>query len=170
MSEAKNLTGRRFGRLLALKPTDERRGKCVVWECQCDCGNIAYVRSGDLLSGNNISCGCRKKEYYEEGTVRKHGEINTRLYYIWISMKNRCNNPKNPSFKNYGARGIFVCDEWQENYDCFKTWAYENGYNDKADFGKCTIDRIDNDKGYSPENCRFVDMKTQVHNRRCCKK
>lgn len=170
MSKAKDLTGQRFGRLLAIKATDKRKGKCVVWECQCDCGNISYVRSGDLLSGNNVSCGCRKKEWYEKGTTRKHGKINTKLYYVWLAMKNRCGNPSNPSYKNYGDRGIQVCEEWRSNFSAFEEWALDNGYDENAKYGKCTLDRIDNDKGYSPDNCRFVDMMVQVHNRRCSKK
>lgn len=166
MGGAKNLTGQRFGRLVAIEPTEQRKGKCVVWKCACDCGEVAYVRSGDLVSGNNVSCGCKKKEYYQNGTVRKHGKIKTRLYNVWVSMNNRCLNPQNPSYKIYGGRGIRVCEEWQRDFECFRLWAVENGYDENAKYGQCTIDRIDVDGNYEPSNCRFVDMKVQAQNKR----
>ena len=90
-----------------------------------------------------------------------HGQSETRLYYIWSSMKSRCLNINNKSFQNYGGRGIRVCEEWLQSFEAFATWAHENGYADNL-----TIDRVDNDKDYTPDNCRWVDRTTQSRNRR----
>lgn len=83
---------------------------------------------------------------------------------VWYSMNNRCYNPQSINFNRYGARNIDICDEWRDNYEAFRDWALANGYDENAPRGQCTIDRIDNDKGYSPDNCRWVDAKTQRHN------
>ena len=91
-----------------------------------------------------------------------------RIYGIWEGMKARCYNPNNGSYKRYGGRGIKVCDEWKNNSMSFIKWAYENGYDDKAPRGMCELDRIDNDKGYSPDNCRWVDNRTNSRNMGRC--
>lgn len=93
-----------------------------------------------------------------------HGMKNTRLYRVWCSMKERCNNPHNKSYKNYGARGIKVCNEWSVDFLSFHNWAMKNGYNENAKYGECTIDRIDIDFDYTPNNCRFVSLKEQNRN------
>lgn len=95
------------------------------------------------------------------GAKREHEE---RLYHVWKSMKQRCENPNRPNYVWYGAKGISVCDEWQ-NYLTFKKWAYENGYDDKAPKGGCTLDRIDIEKGYNPQNCRWISMADQNRNK-----
>ena len=149
-----DLTGQRFGKLVAVRPTNERKHTSVVWECRCDCGNVCLATQNMLSRGYKKSCGCMH-EYVKC----------KRLHCVWTSMLDRCRNPKSREYKNYGARGISVCDEWR-HYPNFEKWAFENGYDPDAPRGKCTIDRIDVDGDYCPENCRFVDAKTQGRNKR----
>ena len=106
----------------------------------------------------------RNKNYF--GT---HNGSKERLYGVWIDIKKRCYNPKYKQYKDYGGRGIQMCDEWRNSYSAFRNFALNNGYDPNAKFGQCTIDRIDVNGDYCPENCRFVDMKVQRHNRRDAK-
>ena len=153
-----DLTGKRFGRLTVLEfvPNDI---KDSCWKCMCDCGNISIVRGHFIKNGNTKSCGCLFREL---SSVRntKHGKANTRLYTIYDAMKSRCYNPRNNRYKNYGGRGIKICDEWRNDITAFCKWAVNNGYCDDL-----TIDRIDVNGDYEPNNCRWVDMKTQQQNR-----
>jgi hypothetical protein len=96
----------------------------------------------------------------------KHGESRTRLYAVWKQMKKRCNNPNSDVYRWYGAKGVVVCDEWKESFISFKEWAYENGYDDTASRGECTIDRINPFGNYEPDNCRIVPMSVQLKNTR----
>lgn len=167
----KDLTGQRFDALTVLYPTDKRTsGGYVVWVCRCDCGNICE-RATDKLKKYK----CLRSEYYKscDECRRKrsserhktHGESKTRLFSVHNTMLQRCYNPNAHEYHNYGGRGITVCDEWHD-YETFRDWALANGYDENAKRGKCTLDRIDTNKGYCPDNCRFVDMKTQQRNRR----
>jgi hypothetical protein len=163
----KDLTGKKFGRLTVLKyhATISRR---AMWECECECGKRSIVRGGHLIAGATKSCGCLGKENASKAKI-KHGDTigeHSRLYGVWQNMKNRCNNTNLKGYKDYGGRGITVCDEWLNSYSSFKEWAVANGYDDSAPRGKCTIDRIDNDGNYEPSNCRFVDSFVQVSNQR----
>jgi hypothetical protein len=156
-------TNQRFGRLVVIERNGSKNNR-VVWKCKCDCGNVVDVVSQDLTRGHTQSCGCL---FLETQTKRltKHNGTHDRLYIVWQDMKKRCENPNNKSYKYYGARGIKVCKEWHD-YSVFKEWAYNNGYDDKAKKFDCTIDRINVNGNYEPNNCRWVDMKVQNANRR----
>lgn len=150
-----DITGKRFGRLTVMRRYDSKR-----WECLCDCGNITISDGYQLRRGITKSCGCYQRT--NAGDVhRKHGYCGTRLYRIYYKMKERCYRPENDNFKYYGGRGIKICDEWLQNFSSFADWAVSNGYADNL-----TIDRKDNEKGYSPDNCRWVTMAEQQRNKR----
>lgn len=158
MGAKKDLTGHRFGKLVALEDIGRANGG-VVWKCQCDCGSITQVRANHLVRGLVVSCGCYNRE-----VISKHNMTNTAIYSAWQSMKNRCENPNAQEYRRYGGRGIRVCDEWSNNSEAFIEWALANGWERGL-----SLDRIDNDGDYEPDNCRWVTMKTQGRNRsNCC--
>lgn len=152
-----NLQGQQFGRLTVLEETSARKCKSVVWICSCVCGNLTAVPTHYLNSGNTKSCGCLRIDLGV--VIKKHGKTNTVEYRIWAGMISRCYRQNDPSYVNYGARGISVCDRWKNSFEDFL-----------SDMGlrpdDLTLDRVDNEQGYSPDNCRWATKLDQARNTR----
>lgn len=152
-----DITGMRFGSLVAIRRVGETSDRESLWLMKCDCGNERIVRLGHLRRGATTTCGHNAKP---------HDKEDERLYRVFHGMKARCYNENNNVYKFYGAKGVRVCDEWLNDFQSFRDWAMANGYDPHAPRGECTIDRVDPYGDYSPDNCRWVSMEVQRGNKR----
>ena len=153
----RDLTGQTFGRLTVLERGDSLGRVGVYWKCRCECGNECTIHANAIVRGHTRSCGCLAEEIAKK--PKSHGLSSTREFQIWKAMRRRCNCKNASNYYRYGGRGVKVCDEWNDFVNFYK-WCAENGFKEGL-----TIDRIDNDGDYCPENCRWVDKITQGNNK-----
>lgn len=158
MGKIKDLVGCKYGKLTVMELSHVKGN--AYWKCSCECGNTKVVNSNELRKGDTKSCGCYNSKKSSE-RLTTHGFSKEKLYKVYCSMKERCENKNNKSYKNYGEKGIRVCKQWKSDYVLFRDWAIENGYKPGL-----TIERINNYKNYDPDNCKFVTRYEQAQNKR----
>lgn len=159
MGNVKDMLGQRCGRLIVISRVENDKHDNAMWLCRCDCGKEVIVQGTHLRSGKTKSCGCYQRDK-QRNRLTRHGYSGTPLYKCWHAMKRRCTIPKDENYKNYGGRGITVCDEWLDPIN-FIEWALANGYKEGL-----TLERIDVNGNYEPNNCTWVTRELQNKNTR----
>ena len=169
-----DITGQKFNRLTALNFSHKDKNRKTYWVFECECGNIKVLRTDQVKNGNTKSCGCLKKEL-EPKQLNRNGSEPTKydskglsehpLYSKWIGIKDRCYNVHSNRYKNYGGRGIKICNEWLYSFHAFYDWSIENGWQNGLE-----IDRINNNGNYEPSNCRYITRKENCNNRSTTRK
>lgn len=168
MGSIKDLTGQRIGRMIVVSRAEGRKNGCILWNCKCDCGKEVIVPSGYLAGNRKRSCGCLAKETASRtaktgNNRRTHGMKHTKLYSVWNTMKYRCFNNNSPQFKDWGGRGITVCDEWKDDFQAFYDYVSQLPHFGEKGY---SLDRINNDGNYEPGNVRWATRTEQSNNRR----
>ena len=164
----KDISGARYGRLIALYPTDKRKRGNVVWMCKCECGNMFETTVAQLNASQTLSCGCMRREKAivnarKGDNRREHGLSGSKIYMVWQEMKQRCKNQKRVGYKNYGGRGISVYSPWVNDFTAF--YNYVSKLPHFQEEGR-SLDRINNDGNYEPNNLRWATRSEQAKNRR----